>query len=59
MSSFHTMVHYYWKEGDEIVVQNWVGGMKGQEHRHSPEDFKRWSKDIKAENLIDLDEEKS
>lgn len=57
MSSLTEMFHYYWREDDEIVVQNWVGGHKGQEHRHSPKDFEDWVKEnkIKPECLMDLD----
>lgn len=57
MSLVPKMVHYYWREDGEIVVQNWVGGYKGQEHRHSPKDFKDWVKrnKIPADCLVDLD----
>ena len=33
---------YFWREGDVVVAQNWVGTMQGQEHRHTPEDWERW-----------------
>ncbi len=52
-----TMVHYYWKEGNEIVVQNMVGGYTGQLHRHTPEDFERWKQKIKPGCLVDQDKE--
>lgn len=54
-----TMIHYHWREGGEVVVQNMVGGMKGQTHRHSPEGFKRWieKNGIKEEHLVDLDKD--
>ena len=48
------MNFYYWKEGDKIVVQNMVMGMKGQEHTHTMKGFERWKKDIPEKNLIKL-----
>lgn len=52
-----TMYHYYWKEKGKIVVQNMVGGFKGQEHKHTPKDFQKWIEEnkIKTEHLINLD----
>ena len=43
---------YYWTEGDEIVVQNWIGSYLGQEHRHSPADFERWADDARRTGWI-------
>jgi len=48
------MNFYYWKEGDKIVVQNMVMGMKGQEHTHTIKEFEVWKKDIPKKNLIKL-----
>jgi len=53
-----TMYYYYWKEDNEIVIQNMVGGLEGQLHRHSSEDFERWKEGINPDHLINLDEEK-
>ena len=48
---------YWWKEGKEIVVQNWIGGMQGQEHRHSPKEFEQWKKEATGFEVIELKEE--
>jgi len=50
-----TTTYYYWREGNQIVVQNMVGGYEGQKHKHTIEDFKRWKKDIDPKHLVDLD----
>lgn len=54
-----TLIHYHWKEGDEVIVQNMAADMSSQLYRHSPEGFERWIKenDIKQEHLVDLDAE--
>lgn len=49
------MYHYYWREGDKIVVQNMVGPYEGQKHEHTKEEFEEWKKNINPEHLIDLD----
>lgn len=57
MTFLTTMRFYYWKEGNEIVVQNMVAGHEGQKHRHSLEDFENWKQQIKnPEHLVNLDE---
>ena len=46
---------YYREENNEIVAQNMICGMKGQEHRHTKEEWEIWkerSKDMVE--LIDL-----
>lgn len=48
------MNFYYWKENGKIIVQNAAMGIMGQKHEHTPEDFKRWKKDIPAKNLIKI-----
>lgn len=45
MSSLCILRAYWWKEGDTVVVQNWVGGFKGQEHRHTEAEFLTWKED--------------
>ena len=40
---------YWWPEGREIVVQNWIGAHQGQEHRHTEEDFERWRADAERD----------
>lgn len=59
MYSSIKMYHYFWREGDKVVVQNAVMGQMGQQHTHTPEGFERWKKDnkIDPECLINLDEE--
>lgn len=46
------MNFYYWEEGDRIVVQNMIMGMKGQEHKHTKQEFEEWKRDIPKKNLI-------
>lgn len=40
---------YWWAEGEEIVVQNWIGVHQGQEHRHTPGDFEAWRADAERD----------
>jgi hypothetical protein len=39
---------YWWREGDEIVVQNFIGAYMGQEHRHTLAAFQAWKRDAEA-----------
>jgi len=55
MSNLTTMYFYYWRESNQIVVQNMVGGYEGQKHKHSLENFKEWKKNVNPEHLVDLD----
>jgi len=45
---------YYWKEGDQIIVQNVIGGFRGQEHKHTPESFENWKEKAKGWELIKI-----
>jgi len=47
---------FYWnKEPDGTIhVQNMVMGLYGQHHVHTKADFKKWSKNIAPENLIEI-----
>lgn len=42
------------KEDGTHCVQNAVMGLLGQYHEHTPDDFKRWSKDIDPQDIIYL-----
>ena len=43
---------YFWRDGAEIVAQNWVGVHQGQEHRHTPEDWARWRAEAERDGWI-------
>ena len=48
------MYFYYHRENGKVIVQNAIMGMLGQEHEHSEEEFKEWSKDIPEKYLINI-----
>lgn len=48
----------WWREGDEIVVQNVIGVHLGQQHRHTPEGFERWRKDAEANGFEVVEHDK-
>ena len=47
---------YFWRTGDKIIAQNSIGGMMGQLHEHSSEEWEKWRERNKdTVELIDLD----
>jgi len=47
---------YFWRTGDKIIAQNSIGGMMGQLHEHSLEEWEEWKERNKdTVELIDLD----
>ena len=49
-----TMRFYWRKENGLIIVENWVMGMKGQTHSHTPAEFEEWKKNVPEDDLIDV-----
>ena len=47
---FQTEMHfYYYREDNKICVQNMVGGMCGQFHKHTPQEFELWKKETEKQ----------
>ena len=57
---YPTMRTYFWKEDNRIVAQNFISGMKGQEHKHSLKDWEKWKKESQKMGIeiINLKEQK-